>query len=64
MAKGKRIFDPIHRFIELDAGEVALLEAPLVVAVSVGVVTVGVLAARGEIPLMDIRFLLKDDVER
>jgi HD superfamily phosphohydrolase len=24
----KRIFDPIHRFIELDAGEVALLEAP------------------------------------
>ena len=28
MAKGKRIFDPIHRFIELDAGEVALLEAP------------------------------------
>lgn len=25
---GKRIFDPIHRFIELDAGEVALLEAP------------------------------------
>lgn len=30
MAKGKRIFDPIHRFIELDAGEVALLEAPAV----------------------------------
>ncbi|MGD0475027.1 MAG: HD domain-containing protein [Candidatus Velthaea sp.] len=28
MARGKRIFDPIHRFIELDAGEVALLEAP------------------------------------
>jgi HD superfamily phosphohydrolase len=27
---GKRIFDPIHRFIELDAGEVALLEAPAV----------------------------------
>jgi len=24
----KRIFDPIHRFIELDAGEAALLEAP------------------------------------
>ncbi|HEY2162639.1 MAG TPA: HD domain-containing protein, partial [Gemmatimonadaceae bacterium] len=30
MAKGKRIFDPIHRFIELDAGEVALLETPAV----------------------------------
>jgi HD superfamily phosphohydrolase len=30
VAKGKRIFDPIHRFIELDAGEVALLEAPSV----------------------------------
>lgn len=30
MAKAKRIFDPIHRFIELDAGEVALLEAPAV----------------------------------
>jgi HD superfamily phosphohydrolase len=30
VAKGKRIFDPIHRFIELDAGEVALLEAPAV----------------------------------
>ena len=30
MVKGKRIFDPIHRFIELDAGEVALLEAPAV----------------------------------
>ena len=28
--KPKRIFDPIHRFIELDAGEVALLEAPAV----------------------------------
>jgi HD superfamily phosphohydrolase len=28
VARGKRIFDPIHRFIELDAGEVALLEAP------------------------------------
>lgn len=28
LLKGKRIFDPIHRFIELDAGEVALLEAP------------------------------------
>jgi uncharacterized protein len=26
----KRIFDPIHRFIELDAGEIALLEAPAV----------------------------------
>ncbi len=30
MDKAKRIFDPIHRFIELDAGEVALLEAPAV----------------------------------
>jgi HD superfamily phosphohydrolase len=30
VAKGKRIFDPIHRFIELDAGEVELLEAPAV----------------------------------
>jgi hypothetical protein len=30
VAKGKRIFDPIHRFIELDAGEVALLEVPAV----------------------------------
>ncbi|GAC1401926.1 MAG: hypothetical protein NVSMB64_00910 [Candidatus Velthaea sp.] len=30
MTKPKRIFDPIHRFIELDAGEVALLEAPAV----------------------------------
>ena len=30
MLKAKRIFDPIHRFIELDAGEVALLEAPAV----------------------------------
>jgi len=30
MTKPKRIFDPIHRFIELDAGEVALLEAPVV----------------------------------
>ena len=28
MTRAKRIFDPIHRFIELDAGEVALLEAP------------------------------------
>lgn len=28
--KAKRIYDPIHRFIELDAGEVALLEAPAV----------------------------------
>ncbi len=28
MERAKRIFDPIHRFIELDAGEVALLEAP------------------------------------
>ena len=28
MTGAKRIFDPIHRFIELDAGEVALLEAP------------------------------------
>ena len=28
MTRPKRIFDPIHRFIELDAGEVALLEAP------------------------------------
>jgi HD superfamily phosphohydrolase len=28
VGKAKRIFDPIHRFIELDAGEVALLEAP------------------------------------
>jgi len=28
--KGKRIFDPVHRFIELDAGEVELLEAPVV----------------------------------
>ncbi len=26
----KRIFDPIHHFIELDAGETALLEAPVV----------------------------------
>jgi HD superfamily phosphohydrolase len=26
----KRIYDPIHRFIELDAGEVALLSAPVV----------------------------------
>jgi HD superfamily phosphohydrolase len=26
--KPKRIYDPIHRFIELDAGEVALLSAP------------------------------------
>ncbi len=30
MDKAKRIFDPIHRFIELGAGEVALLEAPSV----------------------------------
>ncbi|MFN2461626.1 MAG: HD domain-containing protein [Candidatus Velthaea sp.] len=29
-ANAKRIFDPIHRFIELDAAEVALLEAPSV----------------------------------
>jgi len=29
-ASFKRIFDPIHRFIELDAGEIALLEAPAV----------------------------------
>jgi len=28
VSRAKRIFDPIHRFIELDAGEVALLEAP------------------------------------
>ncbi len=28
MSGTKRIFDPIHRFIELDAGEIALLEAP------------------------------------
>lgn len=28
--KPKRIYDPIHRFIELDAGEVALLSAPAV----------------------------------
>lgn len=28
--KGKRIYDPIHGFIELDAGEVALLSAPVV----------------------------------
>jgi len=26
--RAKRIFDPIHHFIELDAGEVALLETP------------------------------------
>ena len=30
MSKGKRIFDPVHRFIELDRGEVDLLEAPVV----------------------------------
>ncbi len=30
VGKAKRIFDPIHRFIELDAGEVALLEVPAV----------------------------------
>jgi uncharacterized protein len=30
VAKGKRIFDPVHRFIELDGGEVELLEAPVV----------------------------------
>ncbi len=30
MSKGKRIFDPVHRFIELGAGEVDLLEAPVV----------------------------------
>lgn len=28
--KGKRIYDPIHGFIELEAGEVALLSAPVV----------------------------------
>jgi hypothetical protein len=28
--KPKRIYDPIHRFIELDGGEVALLELPVV----------------------------------
>jgi len=28
--KPKRIYDPIHRFIELEAGEVALLELPVV----------------------------------
>ena len=28
--KPKRIYDPIHRFIELDAGEVALLSSPVV----------------------------------
>jgi HD superfamily phosphohydrolase len=28
--KPKRIYDPIHRFIELDAGEVALLSSPAV----------------------------------
>ncbi len=28
VTRAKRIFDPIHRFIELDAGEIALLEAP------------------------------------
>ena len=28
--KPKRIYDPIHRFIELDAGEVGLLESPVV----------------------------------
>jgi HD superfamily phosphohydrolase len=28
--RGKRIYDPIHRFIELDAGEVALLGTPAV----------------------------------
>jgi HD superfamily phosphohydrolase len=28
--KPKRIYDPIHRFIELDAGEVLLLSAPVV----------------------------------
>src|ERR1700681_1824792 len=28
--KPKRIYDPIHRFIELDAGEVSLLSAPVV----------------------------------
>ncbi len=30
MPKPKRIYDPIHRFIELDGGEVALLELPVV----------------------------------
>jgi len=29
-ARAKRIYDPIHHFIELDAGEVALLAAPAV----------------------------------
>ncbi|GAC1660165.1 MAG: hypothetical protein NVS4B13_08200 [Candidatus Elarobacter sp.] len=28
--RAKRIYDPIHRFIELDAGEVALLGSPVV----------------------------------
>src|SRR6202022_73322 len=28
--KAKRIYDPIHRFIELDAGEVSLLASPAV----------------------------------
>jgi HD superfamily phosphohydrolase len=28
--RAKRIYDPIHRFIELDAGEVALLSSPVV----------------------------------
>jgi uncharacterized protein len=30
VSKGKRIFDPVHRFIELGSGEVDLLEAPVV----------------------------------
>ena len=30
MRRGKRIYDPIHRFIELDAGETALLDMPVV----------------------------------
>ncbi len=30
VSKPKRIYDPIHRFIELEAGEVALLELPVV----------------------------------
>lgn len=30
MPKGKRIYDPVHRFIELDGGEIELLETPAV----------------------------------
>jgi HD superfamily phosphohydrolase len=30
VAKGKRIYDPVHRFIELEPGELDLLEAPSV----------------------------------